>query len=106
MLWEEDAFHPQNDYYTSINNALYGKIAPHPSFPTIFPNSVPTTSHHHGHNTYSQVPMPTHALLFPTVTDIKKLHVNGMAIESDSGFVPLPPKITIGVIVKSYVGVI
>ena len=34
----------------------------------------------------------------------KKLHINGMAVESAAGFLPLPPGIPIGVVVQSYAG--
>jgi len=36
----------------------------------------------------------------------KKLHINGMAVESAAGFLPLPPGIPIGVVVQSYAGTI
>lgn len=35
----------------------------------------------------------------------KKLHINGMAVESAAGFLPLPPGIPIGIVVQSYAGV-
>lgn len=34
----------------------------------------------------------------------KKLHINGMTVESAAGFLPLPPGIPIGVVVQSYAG--
>ncbi|KAL7531999.1 hypothetical protein ACHAWF_003983 [Thalassiosira exigua] len=36
----------------------------------------------------------------------KKLHLNGMAVESSAGFLPLPPGIPVGVVVQSYAGAI
>ena len=35
-----------------------------------------------------------------------KLHINGMAVESAAGFIPLPPGIPIGVVVQSYNGTV
>ncbi len=35
----------------------------------------------------------------------KTMHIQGMAVESAAGFVPLPPGIPIGVVVQSYAGV-
>lgn len=34
----------------------------------------------------------------------KKLHINGMAVESAAGFLPLPPGIPVGLVVQSYNG--
>ena len=34
----------------------------------------------------------------------KKLHINGMTVESAAGFIPLPPGLPIGVVVQSYAG--
>lgn len=34
----------------------------------------------------------------------KKLHINGMMVQSAAGFLPLPPGIPIGVVVQSYAG--
>jgi hypothetical protein len=34
----------------------------------------------------------------------KKLHLNGMAVQSVGGFLPLPPGIPVGVVVQSYAG--
>ena len=36
----------------------------------------------------------------------KKMHINGMTVESAAGFLPLPPGIPIGVVVQSYAGTV